>query len=144
VLLCTGFLSAFSSTLQPVANANLPLVQPTPTFPARPLTVTVITADGQLQATFNLAPNQVGINTIITTVLDSKGTPLPTSGISVSLAMTLTNLNNGTQTLNLPPDGRGHFKARTNLSTSGEWRILLTIHMPDGKTHEATVEFFLS
>ncbi len=50
----------------------------------------------------------------------------------------------GTDTINLLPDGKGHFSANGDFSMAGKWQIRVQIRPPDGTLHESTVTLLTS
>jgi copper transport protein len=138
VLLCTGLLAVFSGTLQPVI-----VTQPaSPSGPSKPFTTTIKTTDLQFQIALKVDPNQFGTNTFTVTVFDSHGRPVPTTSIGVSIYTTMLDMDMGTDTVNLQPDGKGHFSAHGDLSMGGHWQVRVEIRTLDATLHEATVKFF--
>jgi len=51
------------------------------------------------------------------------------------------DMDMGTDSVNLLPDGKGHFSASGDLSMGGRWQLLLQIRTPDNTLHEAKVQF---
>ena len=140
VLLCTGLLAVFSGTLQPIPPSQ-PASQPQ-RAPSKPFTTTVKTTDQQFRVMVKVDPNHFGTNTFTATVTDSKGKPVPTSSVGVSLYTTMLDMNMGTDVVNLQPDGKGHFSASGDLSMGGNWQVRIEIRTLDATLHEATVKFF--
>jgi copper transport protein len=87
-------------------------------------------------------PNHFGTNTFIATVSDSKGNAVPTSNIGVSFYTTSLDMDMGTDTINLQPDGKGHFSHSGDLDMDGNWQLRIEIRTLDATLHEATVKFF--
>jgi nitrogen fixation protein FixH len=52
------------------------------------------------------------------------------------------DMDMGTDTVNLQPDGKGHFSASGDLSMGGNWQVRIQIRTPDNTLHEAKVKFF--
>jgi copper transport protein len=50
----------------------------------------------------------------------------------------------GTDTINLLPDGKGHFSANGDFSMGGKWQIRVQLRTPDDTLHEATVTLLTS
>jgi len=65
----------------------------------------------------------------------------PTTNVGVSLYTTMLDMDMGTDTVNLLPDGKGHFSASGDLSMPGHWQIRIQIRTPSNTLHEATVDF---
>ena len=138
VLLCTGLLAVFSGTLQP----TIPSQTASPHVSSKPFTTTIKTTDQQFQIRLKVDPNQFGTNTFTATVFDSHGKPIPTASIGVSIYTTMLDMDMGTDTVNLQPDGKGHFSARGDLSMGGYWQVRVEIRTLDATLHEATIKFF--
>ena len=47
----------------------------------------------------------------------------------------------GTDTVNLLPDGKGHFSGTGDLDMPGNWEIRVQIRTPDATLHEVSVKF---
>ncbi len=137
VLVCTGLMTVFAGTLQPPAP---PPQSQQPVAPSKPFTTTAKTIDGLFTVKLNVTPNSSGPNTFTVTVLDSKGT-LDT-GVGVSLSTTMLDMDMGTDTVKLQPDGKGNFSSSGDLSMGGHWQIRIQIRTPDNTLHEASVKFF--
>lgn len=133
VLLCTGMLAVFAGTLQPTI-AQQPQ-QPTTTI--RPFTTTVKTDDKKFTVTLTVSPNRFGTNVFTTTVRDSKGAI--DTNVGVSLYTTMLDMDMGTDSINLQPDGKGHFSASGDLSMGGNWQIRIEVRTPDDTLHETKV-----
>jgi uncharacterized membrane protein len=138
VLICTGLLNVFAGTLLPPA-AN-PAQPQSPTTPAKAFTTTVKTSDNKFTVTLSISPNHFGPNVFTVSVLDSNGKP--DTNIGVSLYTTMLDMDMGTDTVNLQPDGKGHFSASGDLSMGGNWQVRIQIRTPDNTLHEAKVKFF--
>jgi methionine-rich copper-binding protein CopC/putative copper export protein len=139
VLLCTGLLAVFAGTLQPTA-AQQPQSLQQPTAASKPSTTTVKTQDSKFTVTLNVSPNHLGSNVFTATVRDSKGAI--DTNVGVSLYTTMLDMDMGTDSINLQPDGKGHFTASGDLSMSGNWQIRVEIRTPDNTLHEVNVRFF--
>lgn len=132
VLICVGMMSFFTGTLPPITAGH-----------AQPFATTVKTTDGKFTVKLNVTPNRSGTNVFTVTVLDTNtSTSVTDSG--VSLSTTMPNMDMGTDTINLHPDGKGHFSANGDLSMGGKWQIHVQIRIPDGTLHEATVTLLTS
>jgi len=139
VLLCTGLLTVFAGTLQPTALQQPQQAQQVTTA-TKPFTTTVKTQDGKFTVTLNVNPNHLGSNVFTATVRDSKGAI--DTNVGVSLYTTMLDMDMGTDSINLQPDGKGHFSASGDLSMSGDWQIRIEIRTPDNTLHEVNVRFF--
>ncbi len=140
VLLCTGLLTVFSGTLVPTTTAPAQqTIQPVPTAPGNPFTKTVKTTDGQFSLTFNVTPNHFGNNEFTVSVVNSKGQP--DSSVGVSLYNTMEDMDMGTRHLNLQPAGGGKFKGSDQLDMSGHWSVRIDVRTQSGGLSHATVTF---
>jgi len=89
----------------------------------------------------NVNPNRFGTNTFTVTVIDNH-TGKPTSDVGVSLYTTMLDMDMGTDSINLLPDGKGNFRGHGDLSMSGDWQIRIQIRTPDNSLHEANVKLY--
>jgi putative copper export protein len=141
VLLCTGLLGVFSSTLQ---NTTTTTTAPAPPQPrlvvSKPYTSTIETTDKQYKITLTIDPNRFGNNTFTTVVHDSHGAVVNPNNIGVSLYVTMLDMDMGTQEINLQPDKKGNFSAQDALSMEGHWEFRVSIRTLDDKLHDATVD----
>jgi len=138
VLICVGLMNVFAGTLTPTTAAQ----QQQPTANAKPFNTTVKTADNKFTIMFNVNPNRFGTNVFTVSVVDTS-TGKPTTNVGVSLYTTMLDMDMGTDTVNLLPDGKGHFSASGDLSMGGNWQIRIQIRTPDNTLHEASVKFFV-
>src|SRR5713226_4906048 len=134
VLVCVGLMNVFAGTLSPIATA-----QPQPTGTARAFHTTVKTADGKFTIALTVNPNTAGPNVFTVGVIENS-TGKPTTNVGVSLYTTHLDMDMGTDTVNLQPDGKGHFSATGDLVMGGHWQIRIQIRTPDNTLHEATVK----
>src|SRR6266568_465270 len=134
VLVCVGLMNVFAGTLSPTATA-----QPQPTGTARAFHTTVKTADGKFTIALTVNPNTAGPNLFTVSVIENS-TGKPTTNAGVSLYTTHLDMDMGTDTVNLQPDGKGHFSATGDLVMGGHWQIRIQIRTPDNTLHEATVK----
>src|SRR6266487_4165068 len=137
VLVCVGLLNVFGGTLLP-ATAAQHQQQQTATKP-QPFTASVRTTDNKFTATLTVNPNRFGANVFTVSVVDNS-TGKPDTNIGVSLYTTMLDMDMGTETVNLLPDGKGHFSATGDLGMAGEWQIRIQIRTPDNTLHEARVK----
>lgn len=137
VLVCVGLLNVFGGTLLPTTAAQQQQQQ-TGTKP-QPFTASVRTTDNKFTATLTINPNRFGTNVFTVSVVDTS-TGKPETNIGVALYTTMLDMDMGTDTVNLLPDGKGHFSATGDLSMAGDWQIRIQIRTPDNKLHEATVK----
>jgi len=135
VLVCVGLMNVFAGTLSPIAAAQQ---QPTASKP-QPFSATVRTTDGKFNVTLSVNPNRFGTNVFTVSAVDMK-TGAPATNIGVSLYTTMLDMEMGTDTLNLLPDGKGHFSGTGDLAMPGDWQIRIQIRTPDATLHEASVK----
>ncbi len=138
VLLCTGLLTVFSSTLVPTSSLPKP-AQTTPTTSSNAFTTTVKTTDKQFTLTFNVTPNHFGNNEFTVSVLNSKGQP--DTSVGVSLYNTMLDMDMGTRHLDLQSAGQGHYKGSDQLDMSGHWQVRIDVRTQSGSISHATVSF---
>lgn len=136
VLVCTGLLTVFAGTLQP----PIPQGQQPGASPIKPFVTTVKTTDNKYTIKLNVSPNRFGTNVFTVTVLDSKGAV--DSNVGVSIYTTMLDMDMGTDTVNLQPDGKGNFSSEGDLSMSGHYDVRIQIRTPDNTLHEADVKMF--
>ena len=136
VLVCVGLLNVFAGTLTPFAAAAQ---QQQPGAKPVPFTATVLTKDGKYTATLTVNPNRFGTNVFTVSVVD-KSTGQPVTNIGVTLYTTMLDMDMGTSSVNLLPDGKGHFSTRGDLAMAGSWQIRIQIRTPDATLHEAIVK----
>ncbi len=86
-----------------------------------------------------ITPNQAGPNTFTASVVDNR-TGKPTTQVGVSLYTTHLDMDMGTDSINLQPDGKGHFSGTGDLLMGGDWQIRIQIRALDNKLHETTVK----
>ncbi len=134
IIVCVGLLDAFGGTLIPGAAA-----QQHPGGKPQIFSQTVPTQDGKYKATLEVNPNHFGTNVFTVSVVDT-ATGKPVTNVGVVLFTTMLDMDMGTQSINLVPDGKGHFSASGELSMAGDWQIRIAIRTPDGILHEATVK----
>ena len=137
VIVCVGLMNVFAGTLTPIAAPT----QPTTTKPAAAFNTTVKTTDNKFTVKLNVNPNRFGTNIFTVTVIDNS-TGKPTSNVGVSLYTTMLDMDMGTDSVNLSPDGKGHFSSPGDLSMGGHWQIRIQIRTPDNTLHETKVKLF--
>ena len=137
VLVCVGLMNVFGGTIP--AAGSTQQQQPAPTGQSKPFEATVKTSDAKFLVTLNVNPNRFGTNVFTVTVVDSKSNKA-TTNVGVALYTTMTDMDMGTQNVNLLPDGKGHFSASGDLTMAGNWEIRIQIRTPDNTLHEATVK----
>ena len=134
VLVCVGLMNVFAGTLSPTATT-----QPQPTGTAKAYHATVKTTDGKFTLALSVNPNTAGPNVFTVSVTENR-TGKPTTNVGVSLYTTHLDMDMGTDTVNLQPDGKGHFSATGDLVMGGHWQLRIQIRTPDNTLHEATVK----
>jgi hypothetical protein len=135
VLICVGLMNVFAGTLSPIAAAQQ---QQTSSKP-QPFSASVRTTDGKFTVTLSINPNRFGTNVFTVSAVDTS-TGAPATNIGVSLYTTMLDMDMGTDTVNLLPDGSGHFSGTGDLAMPGDWQIRIQIRTPDAKLHEASVK----
>jgi copper transport protein len=135
VLICVGLMNAFAGTLSPIAVAQQ---QQTGSKP-QTYTTTTHTQDGKFTVTLSVNPNRFGTNVFTVSAVDTS-TGLPATNIGVSLSTTMLDMDMGTDTIKLLPDGKGHFSGSGDLSMPGNWEIRIQIRTPDATLHEASAK----
>lgn len=136
VLVCVGLMNVFAGTLSPIATAPQ---QQQPTTGAQSYTTSVKTTDDKFTVKLNVNPNRFGTNVFTVTVTDNK-TGQTMTNIGVSLYTTMLDMDMGTDTVNLLPDGKGHFSAPGDLSMAGNWGIRVQVRTPDNTLHGANIK----
>ena len=137
VIICVGLMNVFAGTLSPIAVAQQQ--QQTGNKP-QPYTTTAPTKDGKFRVTLNVNPNRFGTNVFTVSAVDTATGKLATN-IGVSLYTTMLDMDMGTDTVNLLPDGKGHFSGSGDLAMPGNWEIRIQIRTPDATLHETSVKF---
>jgi copper transport protein len=136
VLICVGLMNVFAGTLSPIAVAQQQ--QQTGSKP-QPYSTTTPTKDGKFRVTLSVNPNRFGTNVFTVSAVDI-ATGKPAINIGVSLYTTMLDMDMGTDTINLQPDGKGHFSGTGDLAMPGNWEIRIQIRTPDATLHEANVK----
>ena len=134
IILCSGVLTVFAGTLSSAT------AQTQPTTQSKPFHTTVLTTDHTFTVEFDVSPNRFGTNLFTVSTLNSQG--VLDTHVVVSLTTTMLDMDMGTNSITLQPDGKDHFSARGELSMGGNWQIRILIRTPDGTLHVATVKFF--
>lgn len=135
VLVCVGLMNVFAGTLSPISTA----AQQSSSGKNQPFNATLRTSDNKFTVTLNVNPNRFGTNVFTVTVVDNS-THKPTTNVGVSLYTTMLDMDMGTDTVNMLPDGKGHFSANGDLGMPGNWQIRIQVRTPDATLHEATVK----
>ena len=136
VLVCVGLMNVFAGTLSPIATAAQ---QQQTTGTSTAFTASVRTSDSKFTVTLTVDPNRTGPNGFTVSVVDTTtGTPI--TNVGVSLYTTILDMDMGTDTVNLQPDGKGHFSGSGDLVMGGDWQIRIQLRTPDNRLHEAIVK----
>jgi len=133
VLVCVGLMNVFTGTLIPVATP----AQQQPGAKPQPYSATLQTQDNKFSATLEINPNRFGAN-VFTVTVTNKSTGQTDTNASVTIFTTMLDMDMGTDSVSLLPDGKGHFSASGDLSMGGHWLIRVQIRTPDGTLHEAS------
>ncbi len=136
ILICVGLMNVFAGTLSPIAVAQQQ--QQTGNKP-QIYTTTAHTKDGKFTVTLGINPNRFGTNVFTVSAVDTATGKLATN-IGVTLYTTMLDMDMGTDSLNLLPDGKGQFSGSGDLSMPGNWEIRIQIRTPDSTLHEASVK----
>lgn len=135
VMICAGLMTALSGTLAPPTTAQQPISRP------GPFNKTVLTTDNKFKAILTVNPNTFGTNVFTVTVIDDS-TRQPTTNVKVTLFTNMLDMDMGTDSIPLQPDGKGHFSAPGDLEMAGNWDIRIQIRTPDNALHEADVKLY--
>ncbi|HLX58486.1 MAG TPA: copper resistance protein CopC [Ktedonobacteraceae bacterium] len=135
VLVCVGLMNVFAGTLSPIAAA----AQQQPGAKPQPFIGALRTKDGKFTAKLEINPNLFGTNVFTVSVIDNS-TGKPDTNIGVTIYTTMLDMDMGTGSINLLPDGKGHFSASGDLSMAGHWQIRLQIRTPDNTLHEVSTD----
>ncbi len=136
VLVCVGLMNVFAGTLSPVAAAQ---PQQQTTGAATAFTTSVRTSDNEFTVTLDVTPNRTGTNVFRMSVAETK-TGAPVTNVGVSLYASSLDMDMGTESVNLQPDGKGHFSATGDLLMGGDWQIRIQLRTPNNRLHEAIVK----
>jgi hypothetical protein len=135
VLICTGLLNVFAGTLIP-ANVAPPAQQQVTTV--KPYAGTFKTSDNTFTVQLSISPNRFGPNVFTVAARDSAGKVQ--SNIGVTLYTTMLDMDMGTNSLDLQPDGKGNFTGNGDLDMAGNWQLRIQIRTVDNKLHEGQVK----
>jgi copper transport protein len=135
VVICVGLMNVFAGTLSPIAVSQQQQAGSKP----QPYTATAPTKDGKFRVTLSVNPNRFGTNVFTVSAVDT-ATGKAATNIGVSLYTTMLDMDMGTDTINLLPDGKGHFSGTGDLSMPGNWEIRIQIRTPDATLHETSVK----
>ena len=134
VLVCVGLMNVFAGTLSPTASAPPQAVKSAST----PFHTTVKTTDGKFTLALAVSPNTAGPNVFMVSVIEN-ATGRPTTNVGVSLYTTHLDMDMGTDTLNLQPDGKDHFSASGDLVMGGHWQIRIQVRTLENTLHEVKI-----
>lgn len=141
ILICVGLMNVFAGTLTPGNAASSPTG--TNGSGGGAFHSTAKTSDGAYNVTLTISPNHFGSNVFTVQVVDTRsGKTLGANDASVSLFNTMLDMDMGTDTLDLLPDGKGGFTATADLEMGGNWRIKVQVRTPDNQPHSATFTIF--
>ncbi|GCE11374.1 copper resistance protein CopC [Tengunoibacter tsumagoiensis] len=129
VLICVGLMSVFAGTLQPATTTTVPK--------ATAFATNAITTDKAFSIKLTVSPNHFGTNVFTVSVFDSNGKPDTNVGVSIYTIML--DMDMGTDTINLQPDGKGYFSAPGDLNMGGNWELRVQIRTPENTLHEVQV-----
>lgn len=135
VMICVGLMNVLSGTLSPTSGIQQPISKP------GPFKATAQTTDGKFTAKLTVNPNTFGTNVFTVTVIDNS-TGQPTTNVHVTLFTDMLDMDMGTDTVPLQPDGKGNFSAPGDLAMAGDWAIRIQIRTPDNALHEATIKLY--
>lgn len=136
VIVCVGLLNAFGGTLNPPpGTAALQQTGNTTGIFSK----TLPTKDGLFDVTIVVNPNRFGTNLFTVSVAD-KATGKAVTNVGVVLYTTMLDMDMGTQSVNLLPDGKGHFSSQGDLAMAGNWQLRIQVRTTDNTLHEAIVD----
>ena len=138
VLIWVGLTHIFTDTYAPAVVAQQHHSPQPVTQISRSFHASVFTSDRKFTTSLDVAPNCAGPNVFTIDVIDN-GTNTSTTLVSISMSTTMLDMKMGTQTVNVHPDGKGHFQAKGDLPMGGDWGISIQLRTPDKVTHEAMV-----
>ena len=111
---------------------------PSPT-PTSSFQTTVKTSDQMFLIQLHVTPNQLGTNSFTVVVKKANGSN-PTSPLHVRLHSTMLDMNMGTDTFDLPQNGKAQqYSAQNFLDMGGNWEISIDLQTPDQTLHTASV-----
>jgi len=137
VVACVGLMNVFGGTLSPTAAAT----QQQSTTASSAYNTMVQTADHAFTIKLNINPNRFGTNVFTVTIIDNS-TGKQTTNVGVTVYTQMLDMDMGTDSVNLLPDGKGHFSASGDLAMGGDWSIRVQIRTPEHALHEASVKIY--
>lgn len=144
VIVCVGLMNVFAGTLTP-ANAltGQPPINANGTATGGVFNGTAKTSDGKYSVTLNVNPNHFGTNVFTVHVTDAQtGKQLGANQAGVTVYTTMLDMDMGTDSLDLQPDGKGGFSGRGDLSMGGNWRIRVQVRTLDNTLHTADFKLY--
>ncbi|HEU5374203.1 MAG TPA: copper resistance protein CopC [Ktedonobacteraceae bacterium] len=144
VIVCVGLMNVFAGTLTPTSAAPLPQQQPGATSPATgPFNGTAQTSDGKYSVTLHISPNRFGTNVFTVQVTDARtGKALNANEVGVTVYTTMLDMEMGTDSLDLQPDGKGGFSGSGDLAMGGNWGIGVQLRTLDNQLHKASFKIY--
>jgi copper transport protein len=131
VIVCTYLLAACARSGTGTASPAQPVATP------QQVSTSGKTSDSLYTVTLIVSPDQLGQNIFTVVLHDSSNAPV--TNVRVSLETTMLDMNMGTDTLTLQPNGKGGFSGTGYLTMSGRWGIRVIIHAPDNSVHAASL-----
>jgi copper transport protein len=132
VIICVGLMNIFAGTL------TTPTTPTTPQSTAKAFHGIAKTTDGKYSVTLNISPNRLGPNIFTVEVADTQtGKPLGANEVGVTIYATMLDMQMGTDSVNLQPDGKGGFSATQDLVMNGKWAIEVQLRTLDNQLHQA-------
>lgn len=83
----------------------------------KPFNATVKTKNNKVTIKLTVSPNRFGTNVFTVSVLSSNG--VPDTNVGVTIYTQMMDMDMGTDTVNLQPDGKGNFSAQGDLNMGG-------------------------
>ena len=133
VLVCVGLMNVFAGTLSPIAAA----AQQQPGAKPQPYHATLRTTDGKFTVALEINPNRFGTN-VFTVTVTNNSTGKTDTNVGVTIYTTHLDMDMGTDSVDLLPDGKGHFSATGDLPMSGRYQIRIQVRAPDNLLHEVS------
>jgi copper transport protein len=144
VIVCVGLMNVFAGTLTP-ATAAQPSPQQTAsgTPAAGAFNGTAKTTDGKYSVTLNITPNRFGTNVFTVQVTDIQtGKRLGANEAGVTAYLTMLDMDMGTDSTDLQPNGKGGFSGSGDLTMGGNWAIKIQVRTLDNTLHEANFKIY--
>jgi copper transport protein len=131
IVLCTATMSTFADSLIATSGGAKNQNQ----AQSGPFSGTEKTSDNKFSVTLSVAPNRIGPNTFFVRITDSSGNQ--SNNVSVSLYISMIDMDMGTEKLEMQADGKGNFSGSGTFSMEGRWLVRVQIKASDGTLHEA-------